>query len=434
VRIPPLIAALAALFVFLPLLLAAPGHTGDTEWSSVLREAGRASGIVGTACLLLAGMLSVRIPGVDPWLGGLTAVWRLHHLLGAAAFVLLMAHPLLLALAAAGVSADAPLAVLWPPLADAAVWMGWGALAAMMIFLAPSFWFFGRPDYQRWKYVHLFAGPALILGLAHVIALQRALPEPWGTAYWVLAGALALAAFLYRAVFSLWLGPYRCRVGEVVPMARGVVELSFVPEGKPIRYRAGQFVYLRHFDPAVRPGYNEEHPYTLSSSPAGTQVRIGIKALGDASAAMAKLRPGSLVTLEGPYGRFFPHDIGDRGQLWIGGGIGITPFVGRARDLAARRPDCDIHLVYCANRPERAYYHEELLAIAGSVPGFSVHLHYFNDRGVLTNEYLARVCPDYTQRQVFVCGPAPMTDHVTRLMRAAGVRGSRFHTEAFDLL
>lgn len=433
-RIPPVVAAIAVVFALVPLLAAAPGLLAAAEGAGVLREAGRAAGIAGTVCLLLAGILSVRVPGFDPWLGGLTAVWRLHHLLGAAAFVLLMAHPLLLAVAAASVSIDAPLAVLWPPLGAIAVWMGWVALVAMMVFLAPSFWFFGRPHYQRWKYVHLLAGPALVLGIAHTLALQRALPEPWGSMYWLALGVLAVGAFTYRAVVSLWIGPFRYRVEAVTPVARGVVELSLVADGPPLRYRAGQFVYMRHFDPKVRPGYNEEHPYTLSSSPTEEHVRMGIKALGDASAAMARLHPGVPVTLEGPYGRFFPLDADEGRQLWIGGGIGITPFVGRARELAARRPQCDIHLVYCANRAERAYYHEELLAAADAVPGFTVHLHYFNDRGVLDGDYLREVCPDFARRAVFVCGPAPMIDHVTGLMRRAGVRRRDLHTEAFDLL
>ncbi len=432
-RIPPVVAAATVVVVASPLLLAAP-HLTATGVSGWLQETGRAAGIAGMTCLLMAAILSVRIPGLDLWLGGLTAVWRLHHLLGAAAFLLLMAHPLLLALAAGTTSTEAATGVLWPPLDDTAVWVGWVALIAMMIFLAPSFWFFGRPDYQRWKHLHLLSGAALALGLWHTLALSRAIPGTGGAGLWAFFGLLAVAVFVYRSVLSRWIGLYSYQVSDVTPLARGVVELSFVPEGRPIRYSAGQFVYLRHFDPEVRPGYGEEHPYTLSSSPSEHGVRIGIKALGDASAAMAQVRPGTLVTLDGPYGRFFPTNGWSVPQLWVGGGIGITPFVARARHLAAQRGECNVHLVYCANRPERAYYHEELERIAAAVPGFSFHLHYFNDEGLLSGKFLRRVCEDFDQRSVFICGPAPMTAHVIGLMRKAGVPRRRIHTEEFDLL
>lgn len=430
-RVPPIIAVAAIIVVLLPVLLAAPRLVGTGVYG-LLHGGGRAAGIAGMTCLLMAGILSVRIPGLDPRLGGLTAVWRLHHLLGAAAFLLLMAHPLLLALAAASTSPEAALDVLWPPFDAIAVWMGWLALLAMMIFLAPSFWFFGRPHYQRWKSLHLLSGVALVSGLTHTLLLDRAIPN--GTIFWSTFGALAILVFLYRTVFSQWISPYRYRVAAAVPLTRDVVELTLKPEQRPIRYRAGQFVYLRHFDAAVAAGYNEEHPYTLSSSPAEEKVRIGIKALGDASSAMARLQPGTVVTLEGPYGRFFPLKSNDEGQLWIGGGIGITPFVSRTRDLAHRHPPCDIQLVYCANRPERAYYQDELREIASKVTGFSFHGHYFNEQGPLDLDFLRGICPDFAQREVFICGPPPMTEHLIRLLRTAGIARQRIHTEAFDLL
>jgi predicted ferric reductase len=432
-RIPPPITAATIFLALLPLLLAAPQLLGGGT-SDLLHQLGRATGIAGTTCFLLAAVLSARIPGIDPWLGGLTAVWRLHHLLGAASFLLLMAHPLLLGLSAAAHSPWAPASVLWPPLDHFAVWAGWLALVAMMVFLAPSFWFFGRPPYQPWKRLHLLSGVALVLGVGHALALNRAMPGAAGVAIWGGLGLLAVLVFAYRAILSAWIGPYRYRVTGVETLARGVVELSLAPESTPMRHRPGQFAYLRHFDPEVRPGYNEEHPYTLSSSPDEEQVRIGIKALGDASSAIAQLHAGASVTLDGPYGRFFPPGLDDTPQLWIGGGIGITPFVSAARDLGTRKPRCDVALVYCANRPERAYYGPELEDIAGAVDGFSAHLHYFNERGVLDLEYLRGVCPDFDRREIFICGPPAMTDHVVRLARESGVPRNRIHTEAFDLL
>ena len=85
---------------------------------------GRACGVVGLAWLLVAMVLSVRLPCYDQALGGLLKLWRFHHLLGAASFLLLMLHPVLLALAAVPGGPGAVLATLTPP---ADVWPVWPA-------------------------------------------------------------------------------------------------------------------------------------------------------------------------------------------------------------------------------------------------------------------------------------------------------------------
>jgi predicted ferric reductase len=46
-----------------------------------------------------------------------------------------------------------------------------------------------------------------------------------------------------------------------------------------------------------------------------------------------KLHAGQEVKIEGPYG-CFDFDEGERRQIWVGGGIGITPFIARLKHLA----------------------------------------------------------------------------------------------------
>ena len=100
----------------LGLLAAAPAAAGlwlqRGEGLPALELLGLAAGVLGLSFLLLAAAISVRIPGFDLWFGGLTRLWKIHHVLGAAAFLLLMAHPLLLSFAAAGTSLVS--ASAWP--------------------------------------------------------------------------------------------------------------------------------------------------------------------------------------------------------------------------------------------------------------------------------------------------------------------------------
>lgn len=417
--------------VLAPLLVAtlSGGMQSPEGAGSLLSLLGRASGVLGLAMMLVAAIISIRIPGLDLPFGGLVEMWKVHHWLGAGAFLSMLAHPLLLAFSALPESLQAAAAVLWPA-GGLAGWLGWGTLLLSMVFLAPSFWFFGTPHYQRWKYMHALAAPALLLALAHTLMLGRSVPM----ALWWLLGALAVIALAFRLGWRKLMPGRRYAITRVEALADRVVELSLSPvEGPQMKFRAGQFVYLAPLDRQLKSGRREEHPYTLSSAPGEAELRIGIKAFGDASTALQEVSAGSEAMLDGPYGRFF--EPGLRGpELWIGGGIGITPFVSRARAWHKAASAVDVHLVYCANDPERAYYLGQFHKAAAVAPGLRISTHYFRDEGPLDLGWLQTNCPDAASRTWYVCGPEPLLKITAELRKKLGVPRHRYRSESFDLL
>ncbi|MDX1552486.1 MAG: ferric reductase-like transmembrane domain-containing protein [Marinobacter sp.] len=421
----------------LPVIVATPGLPwGGQGW---LYSVAEMVGVLALSAFLVAGMLSARIPGMDPWFGGLVRVWTIHRWLGFSAFMLVMVHVLLLAFATLSFSIGRSIETLFPPLSHWEVWAGWAAFVTMLIFIAPTLGFFGTLHYQRWKRLHLLSVPALVLALLHTLMLSSV---AW---VWWLYSALALAAIAWRKVLSPRLARKPYVVEGVDTLVRDVVELRLRPRGKGIRWHAGQFVYLTPMDRSLAAGYREEHPYTIASASGDDELRIGIKAIGDATQALVNIKPGAEVRIEGPYGTFFettrfgrlksgPPEP-QRKQLWLAGGIGITPFVSGAREKMTRADaGRDACLFYLANRPERAYYLDELVRIAEACDTFSVHAHYMNENGVVTRDYLARHCPDFAEREVYLCGPPGMIAHLRALFRHEGVPANRIHTEAFDFL
>lgn len=394
---------------------------------------GRAAAVLGTTFLLLAALTSVRLPGLDLWFGGLTRVWKIHHVLGAASFLLLMAHPLLLSFAAARVSLPAAAAALFPGPGERSAWAGWLSLGALSVFLAPTFWFFGRPEYQRWKSLHALSGAALVLGLAHAAASGRLLPGRAGRTIWAAYGAAALLAFAYRVFAARFVARETCTVVSVEPAGSGVVELTLRPDGPPLRCRDGQFIYLTPLDPGLAAGRGEEHPFTLSSSPREPVLRIVVKDLGDASRALQTVAVGSKALVEGPFGEFFPRDAGAGRELWIAGGIGLTPFLARVRALTPTEA-VDIHLVYCVHDETRAHFLAELEAAAAKFPGFRLWTHYFAREGPLGAEFLSARCPDSAERETFVCGPPELVAAARAGLRRLGAPSARFHSEDFNWL
>lgn len=406
-------------------LFAAPIRRGEDSLATV----GYAAGTLGLSLLLVAAVVSVRLPGFDVVFGGLTKLWKIHHALGALAFVLVMAHPLLLAFATARVSIQAAGSVLFPPAAAWSVWLGWLSFAAMASFLAPTFWFFGQPRYQRWKALHALSALAVLLALAHAIPPAKNSVRT----VWLVYGALALLAFIYRKLVA----PRTARGGYTIARAetvnRGVVELTLEPESRLLDYRPGQFVYFTPLDGSLASGWNEEHPYTLSSAPGEKVLRIAIKDAGDATHALQTVARGSRALVEGPYGDFFPPSKSAAPALWLAGGIGIAPFLSGARSLSGDNSG-DIHLIYCVQDPSRAHFIAELDALAASLPAFKLTRHFFAREGALTAGFIAAACPDFTAREIYMCGPPAFIDATRRELNARGVSRARIHDEDFTWL
>ena len=94
--------------------------------------------------------------------------------------------------------------------------------------------------------------------------------------------------------------------------------------------RAGQFLNVRFLD---SPGWTRANPFSLSAAPDGRSLRITAKALGEGSARLAHLQPGTRVLFEGPYGRLSSRARTRRKMLLAGAGVGITPLRGLAEGL-----------------------------------------------------------------------------------------------------
>lgn len=418
--------------ILIPLAVAisrlSPGFGTDTGDS--LLVIGRASGILGLSCILVAGMLSVRVPKMDRLFGGLPRLWKIHHILGFMGFALVLVHVELLAISALPISRELPVETLFPAISETTVWLGWLSLIALAVFLAPSFKFFGHPPYQPWKVLHQTAAPvALALAVLHAIEFS---PEAY---IWWLLGGFAALSVAWRRAGSKLSGRLTCTVENVEQLAPDIVELSLRPTKRHLEYKAGQFIYLSPLDTTLASGREQEHPFSLSSAPGDNLLRLGIKDLGDASHALQSIALGSKVRIEGPFGDFFARNFPGRRQLWLGGGIGITPMVGGARSLQSlREPAEAVHLFYLADSPERAYYRRILLECSQRAGGLRVTEHYFRQEGAMRADFLAEHCPDFREREVYLCGPPPMLEHLRRLLSAEHVPGARIHSEEFTFL
>src|SRR3546814_3669556 len=91
-------------------------------------------------------------------------------------------------------------------------------------------------------------------------------------------------------------------------------------------------------------------------------ITFGIRELGDYTRGLRdRLAIGQALKVEGPYGCFTFDD--DRAhQIWIGGGVGVTPFIARMKHLARERTGPDsratrqIHLFHTTIEPDQEVF------------------------------------------------------------------------------
>ena len=128
------------------------------------------------------------------------------------------------------------------------------------------------------------------------------------------------------ALYSLFgrVGQNARHQGTVItltPLDERTLEIKIALATALRHYNPGQFAF---FDFA---GRGEPHPYTLVNVSAdGLTLTLAVRALGDHTRWLHQhLKVGDGVTVTGPYGAFALPD--STPALWMGAGIGITPFV-----------------------------------------------------------------------------------------------------------
>jgi predicted ferric reductase len=384
------------------------------------RAAGIVSAWAGSALLVASLALMVREPLLARQLGGLQAMMSWHHRTGVTAYVLLLLHPLCLALdawqeqPARAWQLLAPWQQSWP------VWIGWAGLLLLMLGLAVTF--ARSVGYRRWRTWHQWLALGAVLGLAHVLVLLGSTALPLALA------VVALAALGWRLLVTdrgLSALPYQ--VSRVSHPARDVVEAALQPLAGTLRPSAGQFVLARFVDSERHAACGEFHPFTVSGIGPGGELRLTIKALGACSAQIQSIAAGALVRLQGPFGNFLA-EAGTSARLWVAGGIGITPFMAALRQQRCTRPTA---LLYLYRTPADAAFLAELQGLQTSDPMFQLLAQATGEQPPELGPLLLAV-DRIAERQVHVCGPAPLLARLRDSLSGLGVPPAAIHSESFD--
>jgi predicted ferric reductase len=254
---------------------------------------------------------------------------------------------------------------------------------------------------------------------------------------WVMALLLALGTAAAVIVLLRRVGAGRQVQGRITSLHYypGVKALETgieVAHGWP-GHKPGQFAF------ATSDSSEGAHPYTIASSwnDKDRCITFITKELGDHTGRLREnLHVGQEVKIEGPYGCFTFDD--DRPhQVWIGGGIGITPFIARMKELH-RRVSGNGGLSQTVDLfHTTADIDEEAFAkLAADAKSANIQLHILVDTrdGFLTCQRIREAVPQWREASVWFCGPVGFGEALLKDFAAQGFPVvQHFHQELFAM-
>ena len=393
---------------------------------------GNITGLVGTYLALVMVLLVSRIPFVERVLGQ-DGLLRWHRWLAPWPISLLIAHAILITIGYAQASRTGAwhqfgvLLTQYPDILMATVALGLMCLAGTISIRAVR----RRLRRETWWLVHLYLYLALAISFAHVIVLGPSfVGHPltqlvWSTAWLATAGLVLCYRFGLPLVRSL-----RHRLHVVEVRREGPDVTSVIVGGHHLDRLAvsgGQFFFLRFL---TRDMWWQAHPYSISALPRPPYLRLTVKGVGDHSAALARLRPGTAIAIEGPYGAFTRHAQRRPRALLVAAGIGVTALRSLLEDLPPRSAPV---VILRATREADLVLRAEVSELVKSLRGTLHELVGSRERASINERTLRHLVPDLAYRDVFVCGPEGFVADVAGVARNLGVPSESIHHEAFAL-
>ena len=414
-----------------------------------LASLSRITGLVSANLLLLQVLMMARVPVFERGFGR-SGITRMHRLTGIWSFSLLLAHIGLVALAYALQDGVTVIAEAWDLLWNypGVFFAGIGVALLVLVMATSARSARRRLRYESWHLLHLYAYLGVGLAVPHMLLTGNDfVSNPISAGYWWALWAVAAGCVLIFRVALPYYRSHRHALRVVDVVAEGTRGVTVRMRGRHLDRlgaQAGQHFVWRFLD---GPGWSRGHPFSLSAAPVSDGMQISARIVGDGTERLARLRPGTRVLLEGPYGHLTAAARSAPGLLMLAAGAGVAPLVaileetsfeaGEAVLVTRERTADELMLRETIGRlvSERGLVHYALDGRRAAHGPAWLPAQYSEWQGT---EMLQHLAPElaHTGRallncDVYLCGPAQWVAAVRADLLRAGVHRSRIHSEFF---
>ena len=285
-----------------------------------------------------------------------------------------------------------------------------------------------------WRYLHKATGIALILAFLHIVLIPGNITSsPILNMWLLLTTGTGIASWIYFEFFYKLLAPnYFYRVTKITKDG-DVFKIQLNPVGQKMAYKPGQFAYLSFVKSEVS---KEIHPFTITSHPDENELTFAVKVLGDYTKTLDRLKIDDTVRIWGPHGTFADKFLETKmDSVFIGGGIGIAPFISMAKE--AVKPGNitrNVALYYCTKFKRDACFDYMLAKNTEKTSNYCYLNKCSQEGGRLSAPEIVAKMKNVKNTLVFICGPSRMVNPLAKDLRKKGVLGQNIITENFDLV
>ena len=400
--------------------------------STIFRSLGQLTGLLGMTLLSINFILAARFRFLDKLFNGLNRVYLKHHLIGGISFCLLLFHPTFLVIQYLFLSLKSSLLFI---LSTDNWALNFGKLGLVVFVVLMVITFYLHFKYENWKNTHKYLGIVLLLGGIHMLWIPSDISNNDHLKYYMLVlVVLGIFSYFYRTIFAVYKKKeYKYKIEKVIKVNENVAELVLSPVDRKIRFLPGQFIFLRFEKNGT---LSESHPFSITSSLGENNLSLGIKTLGDYTSMVYLLKPGVTCLVEGPFGAFSYLKAKSKKQIWVAGGIGITPFLSMARQIDAEKNNnkgYDIDLYYSLKNNTEKAFTDEFMRISQRNANFKFHQSFSSISGYLSADLILKNNKNAFDNEIFLCGPPSFMKNLRKQFIEFGFKNSKVHSEEFSL-
>lgn len=414
-----------------------------SSYSVAMASLGKLFGIVGFTLFSINFVLSTRAKWLEKFFNGINSAYKAHHFVGGLAFCLILFHPIFLALkyiewTMLNTIKDAAQFLL-PRFIDFSassqqiqevIAMNAGSIAFFGVLVLLFVTFYVNIPYQVWLLTHKFLGLAFVFAGVHVILISSDTSRsPLLFGYLLFWFVIGLLCYIYKTIMG---GFVIRRFKYVIKKSysnSGILTLQLTPVNKSIIVKEGQFVLMSVLS-SSKVVSKEYHPFSVTSIATDGSIGLCIKSLGDYTSHLMNVPEETEVLLEGAYGSFGKVNNLKKPQIWIAGGIGITPFLSMASKLVDR--NVPVILFYSVESREQLLEQEYLKSVFNQNQFRLENYVTSEHNGYMTAKFIQSVAGDLNNFEFFICGPSGMMKGLKKQLIELGVKSYNIHSEEFN--
>ncbi|MRT92309.1 ferric reductase-like transmembrane domain-containing protein [Ancylomarina sp. 16SWW S1-10-2] len=401
------------------------------------------TGIIAFSAMTFSMLLATRPILIERRLGGLDKIYRLHKWLGIVAFSFSIMHWLVSKLpewwshldkiiildSISGATDNvepSTFSEFLESLESTALLVGEYSFYLTVLFLTMAL--LKKIPYRFFAKTHIAMAVIYLVLVYHSFALMY-------IDYWTEPIGIIMAIMMIAGTVSSFIVLFG-QVGKKQKYEGSIQSINTYPDMNMLKlivksdkwkgHNEGQFAFLK-FEKK-----EPHHPFTISSAwdKKTKNISFTIKALGGYTNNLAnKLKIGDSIILEGAYGNFTFND-NKESQIWIAGGVGITPFLARMERLAQLDNKQKIDFFYSAFKLD-ANLKKKLEQVSAEA-NINLHLFDTSKSALISGEHIRNAVSDWESASVWFCGPSKMGKSIKKDLKGNGLH-SKFHQELFEM-